>query len=176
MANTRTKSQPSTATAGMVEAREPAKRIVAKDVDMNQYVTVRNGFHGRLVYRSSRTGEKFVWDGFGTEQEMELRELRDAKNTHKGFFKNNWFMFEEDWIIDFLGVRQFYKNAVRIEDFDAIFSKAPTELKKLITSMTAGQKKSIAYRAIEMIADGRIDSLKTISALEESLGIELIEK
>lgn len=42
--------------------------------------------------------------------------------------------------------------------------------------MSAGQKKSIAYRAIEMIADGEIDSRKTIAALEEALGIELIEK
>ena len=42
--------------------------------------------------------------------------------------------------------------------------------------MNAGQKKSVAYRAIEMIASGEIDSLKTIAALEEALGIELTEK
>lgn len=175
MANTRAKSQPAE-TADVVKAQEPAKKIVPKDIDMNQYVVVRNGFHGRLVYKSSRTGEKFVWDGFGTEQEMELKELRNAKNTSKGFFKNNWFMFDEDWIVDFLGVRQFYKNAVSIDDFDTIFSKSPSELKKIIGSMTAGQKKSVAYRAIEMIASGEIDSLKTIAALEEALGIELTEK
>ena len=175
MANTRAKSQPAD-TADVVKAKEPAKKIVPKDIDMNQYVVVRNGFHGRLVYKSSRTGEKFVWDGFGTEQEMELKELRNAKNTSKGFFKNNWFMFDEDWVVDFLGVRQFYKNAVSIDDFDTIFSKSPSELKKLIGSMTAGQKKSVAYRAIEMIASGEIDSLKTIAALEEALGIELTEK
>lgn len=175
MANTRAKSQPVDG-AGTVETQEPVKKIVPKDIDMNQYVIVRNGFHGRLVYKSSRTGEKFVWDGFGTEQEMELRELRNAKNTSKGFFKNNWFMFDEDWVVDFLGVRQFYKNAVSIDDFDSIFSKTPAGLKKLIGSMTAGQKKSIAYRAIEMIANGEIDSRKTIAALEEALGIELIEK
>ena len=93
MANTRAKSQ-SAETDDVVKAQEPAKKIVPKDIDMNQYVIVRNGFHGRLVYKSSRTGEKFVWDGFGTEQEMELKELRNAKNTSKGFFKNNWFMFD----------------------------------------------------------------------------------
>lgn len=175
MANTRAGSRDAEA-AGVVEAQEPAKKIVPKDVDMNQYVTVRNGFQGRLVYKSSRTGEKYVWDGFGTEQEMELKELRNAKNTGKGYFKNNWFMFDEDWVIDFLGVRQFYKNAIRIDDFDAIFTKTPTEIKKTIGSMSAGQKKSVAYRAIEMIAEGEIDSLKTIAALEEALGIELIEK
>lgn len=175
MANTRAKSQ-AIETAGVSATPESAKKIIPKDVDMNQYIVVRNGFHGRLVYKSSRTGEKYVWDGFGTEQEMELKELRNAKNTSKKFFINNWFMFEEDWVVDFLGVRQFYKNAIRIDDFDTIFTKTPAELKKTIGSMSAGQKKSVAYRAIEMIADGEIDSRKTIAALEEALGIELIEK
>ena len=174
MATTRAKSQP--VEADVIKAQDNEKKIIPKDIDMPQYVTVRNGFHGRLIYKSSRTGEKYVWDGFGTEQEMELQELKNAKNTSKGFFKNNWFMFDEDWIVDYLGVRQFYKNAIGIDDFDSIFVKPPAELKKLISGMSDGQKKSVAYRAIEMIASGEIDSRKTITVLEEALGIELIEK
>ena len=152
-----------------------AQKIVAKDVDLNQYVTVRNGFHGRLIYKSSRTGEKFVWDGFGSEQEMELRELKNARNSAKGFFINNWFMFDEPWIIDFLGVRNYYKHSYKIEDFDNIFKLSADELKKTLDEMSKGQKKSVAYRANELIAEGGIDSLKVITTLEESLGVELIE-
>ena len=152
------------------------KNITAKDVDLNQFIVVRNGFQGKLVYKSSRTGEKFVWDGFGAEQEVELRELKNAKNTSKAFFINNWFMFDDKWVIDFLGVRQYYANAVSIEDFDSIFTKTPSELKKTIAALSNGQKKSAAYRARQLIAAGEIDSLKTIAALEAALGIELIEK
>lgn len=104
-------------------AEKTVKPIVPKDIDPEQYVTVRNGFQGRLVYVSKHTGERFVWDQFGAEQEMELRELKNAKNSYKKFFENNWFMFDEDWIVDYLGVQRFYRNAVRIEDFDEIFQK-----------------------------------------------------
>lgn len=152
------------------------KPIVARDIDPDQYVTVRNGFQGRLVYKSKKTGERFVWDDFGTEQEMELRELRNAKNSYKKFFENNWFMFDEDWIIDYLGVRQFYKNAISIDDFDSIFEKDASTIKSIISGLSKGQKNSVAYRARVMIAEGRIDSNKTIATLEESLGIELIER
>lgn len=152
------------------------KKISAKDVDMTQYVIVRNGFQGRLVYKSSRTGEHFVWDEFGAEQEMELRELRNARNSSKKFFINNWFMFDEDWIIDFLGVKQFYKNAVSIDEFDSIFSKPADEIKTIIGDMSNGQKRSAAYRARQLIAAGEIDSNKAIAALEEALGTELIER
>lgn len=152
------------------------KKLSAKDVDMTQFVVVRNGFQGRLIYKSPRTGERFIWDGFGTEQEMELRELRNARNSAKKFFINNWFMFDEDWIVDFLGVKQYYQNAVSIEDFDSIFSKKANEIKTIINGMSNGQKRSAAYRARQLIVAGKIDSNRAITALEEVLGIELVER
>lgn len=159
----------------IVEIKKP---IVPKDIDTSQYIVVRNGFQGQLVYKSQRTGELFTWADFGDEQEIELRELRNVKNSNKAFFINNWFMFndEDGWVIDYLGVRQYYKNAISIDDFDEIFTKKPAELKKIITGLSDGQKKSVAYRASELISEKKIDSLSVISVLEESLGIELIEK
>lgn len=157
-------------------AEKTVKPIVPKDIDPEQYVTVRNGFQGRLVYVSKHTGERFVWDQFGAEQEMELHELKNAKNSYKKFFENNWFMFDEDWIVDYLGVQRFYRNAVRIEDFDEIFQKDAKTISEIISDMSDGQKKSVAYRARVLIADGAIDSNKAITALEESLGVELVER
>ena len=156
-----------------------SKPIIPKDIDPNQYITVRNGFQGRLIYVSKKTGETFEWDGFGEEQEMELRELRAAKNSYnKAFYINNWFMFnpEDDWVIDYLGVRQYYKNAICIDDFDDIFNLPANELKKKISALSDGQKKSVEYRAKTLIGEQKIDSLKVISILEEALGIELVEK
>lgn len=193
MATTKTRTQPteSTSKAPAKAAEEkqavvPEEKtdviaeekwaVVAKDINPNQYVVVRNGFQGKLIYQSRHTGEIFIWDTFGAEQEMELRELRNAKNSSKSFFINNWFMFDEEWIVDYLGVRQFYKNSVRVEDFDKIFSKPPEELKKLLKTMPEGQRHSVAYRAHELIASGEIDSRRTIAAIEEALGIELIER
>lgn len=155
---------------------EPKKKLIAKDIDPNQYVTVRNGFQGKLIYISPRTGERFEWDSFGDEQEMELRELKNAKNSKKKFFANNWFMFDEDWIVDYLGARQYYKNAIGIDSFDDIFQLPSEELRKKVSGLSSGQKRSVIYRAKELISQEKIDSLSTIKVLEETLGCELIEK
>lgn len=152
------------------------ERIVAKEIDIHQYITVRNGFQGKLVYKSSKTGETYIWDEFGGEQEIELVELKGAKNSAKKFFENNWFMFDDEWVIDYLGVRQYYKHAINIEDFDKIFSMRPEDIKKVLNDMSKGQRESVAYRAKVLIAEGEIDSNKAIAALEESLGVELIER
>lgn len=157
--------------------KEPIK-IVPKDVDPNEIITVYNGFQGKLIYISPRTKETFRWDEFGDTQEMELRELRNARSSAKKFFINNWFMFaeEDSWVIDYLGLRQYYKFALQLDEFDELFTKSPATIEKTISKLSNGQKKSVTYRARRLIADGEIDSNKAIAALEKSLGVELIER
>jgi len=155
---------------------EESTPIKAKEIDPNQTVIVRNGFQGRLIYKSPRTGERFIWPEFGDEQEIELKELRNAKNSYKKAFINNWFMFDEEWVIDYLGVGAYYKNALKIHEFDDLFKKPAPEITKIISKLSDGQKKSVSYRAKQLIAEGEIDSRKSIAALEDALGIELIEK
>lgn len=150
----------------------------AKDVDMNQYITVRNGYPGQLVYTSKRTGERFFWEHYGDEQDMTLMELRNARNTSKKFFDHNWFVFDEeyDWVIDFLGVRAFYNNIINLEGIDALFKKTPKQIEKELAALTNGQKRTVGYRAMEMIRDKEIDSLAVIDVLEKGLGVALIER
>ena len=107
---------------------------------------------------------------------MELSELKNAKSSNKKFFINNWFMFDEPWIIDYLGVNQYYRFAIKIDDFDKIFEMSPAEIEETLQNVSEGQKKSIAYRARTLIAEEKIDSNKVISTLERCLGVDLIEK
>lgn len=149
--------------------------IIPKEIDPHQIVTVRNGFQGRLVYKSRKTGERFVWEGFGSEQDMEIGELRNAKSSNKKYFENNWFMFDEPWIVDYIGMSKYYKFAIPIADFDKFFETPAAEMGRAISKLSEGQKKSVAYRAKQLIAEGVIDSNKTIASLENSLGVELVE-
>lgn len=142
----------------------------------NTFVTVRNGFNGRLVYKSSRTHEKFVWEGFGAEQDIELQELKNAKSAHKVYFERNWFLFDDPTVIHYLGVERFYASALSFDEFDELFTKTPDEVKARIAEIPDGQKQSLVYKAKQLIADGVIDSMKMVNALEESLGVELIER
>lgn len=162
-----------------INVEEPlaeAKPLIPKDVDVSQYVTVRNGFQGKLVYRSKRTGELFVWDEFGDEQDMELGELKNAKNSAKKFFINNWFMFDEPWIVTYLGMDRYYRYAVNIDEFDSLFEKKPAEVAAVISNLSDGQKRSLSYRARILIADGTIDSRQMISTLEKCLNTILVEQ
>lgn len=159
------------------EVSETTKKpVVPKEIDPNQIIIVRNGFQGRLVYKSKRTGERWSWESFGAEQDMELSELKNARNSNKKYFINNWFMFDEDWVIDYLGMRQYYKNSLNIQDFDQLFKKPVGEIEDIISKLSEGQRKSVAYRAKQLIAEEEIDSNRVINTLEKCLGVELVER
>lgn len=160
----------------MAESVPVKERFIPKDIPLNTIVTVRNGAQGRLVYKSPKTGETFRWEEFGDEQDMELGELRNAKGANKKFFQKNWFMFDEPWIIDYLGVGQFYKNALRIDEFDELFELSPDEIIKRLDGVSDGQKRAIGYRARMLIAEDGIDSNKVIAALEKALGTQLVDR
>jgi hypothetical protein len=147
-----------------------------KVFDPNQIVTVKNGFQGRLVYKSKKTGERFVWDEFASEQDMELSELKSARSSAKKYFINNWFAFDDPEIIEYLGMTKYYKFALGIDEFDNLFEKSESEIRSTLSKLSVGQKKSIAYRAKQLIASGEIDSNRTIMTLEDCLGVELIER
>lgn len=170
---TETAAEATTVKAEPIKAEYKAKR---RKLDPNTLVTVKNGFNGTLVYVSSRTGERFMWDGFGAENDMELQDLRAAKNSAKAFFENNWFMIDDQDVIEHLGVARMYRNSLSLDSFDGLFELPPDEIEKTIAAIPAGQKSSVAYRAKQLIDEGKIDSIKVITALEKCLGVELIDR
>ena len=149
---------------------------VKQNLTPHTYVPVRNGFNGKLIYRSPHTGETFVWEGFGEEQDMELQELKFAKSSSKVFFENNWFLIDDPEVIEYLGVERFYENALSYDEFEDLFSKSVGEIEERVRALSDGQKQSLAYKARKMILEEKIDSIKTITALEKCLDIELIER
>ena len=168
-----------------VEKEEPKKAVkeqpkavekeVPKMVDESQYVTVKNGFHGKLVFISPRTGEKFYWDNYGDEQDIELRDLKGAKASAKAFLEKNWFLLDE-WVIRYLGVDSYYRHAITPGDCDKLFRLPVRDLKTEIDAMNDSQRSSVIVRARELIKSGDLDSLRVITALEKALGVELIAK
>lgn len=149
---------------------------VRKQLDPHTIVTVKNGFPGMLIYESSKTGEMFRWESLGDEQDMELQELKNARNASKAFYVNNWFRIDDPEILDYLGVAEYYKNALNLIDDETLRALKPEDIRSTVMKMSDGQKLALKYRVKQMIETGDIDSMKMITAFEEALGVELIER
>lgn len=157
------------------EAPQKAYKV-RKQLDPHTIVTVKNGFPGMLIYESSKTGEMFRWESLGDEQDMELQELKNARNASKAFYVNNWFRIDDPEILDYLGVAEYYKNALNLIDDETLRALKPEDIRSTVMKMSDGQKLALKYRVKQMIENGDIDSMKMITAFEEALGVELIER
>ena len=174
-----TEEKKKTAAKKTVKKKEPTgqkKYRVKADLDQHMLVTVTNGFAGKLYYRSRRTGEEYEWQEFGDEQDMELSELKNARNSAKDFFERNYFMIDDPEVIEYLNAKQYYDAALSVEEFDELFEKTPKEITQTVEGLSRGQKNTLKYHAKEKIANGEVDSIKVIDALEKSLGVQLIER
>lgn len=136
----------------------------------NTYVTVKSGFNGTLVYVSKRTGETFVWDGIGTEQDMEAIELKNAKSASKVFFENNWFMFDDQDFVDWLGVSAFYKNALDEDGVLELSKGTVKNIEEAINKLNSGQKEYVFGVVQRLFDNGKIDSVTKINAFERAFG------
>lgn len=157
-------------------AHEKSVVKVVKELDPSMVVSVKNGFDGTLVYHSKKTGEDFVWHALGDEQDIDLAELKNARNASKSFFENNWFVIDDEDVLKWLRVDSFYENALTIEEMETIEEQPAAKITKMISGMSNGQRETLRYMIIRKHAEGKLDgaTVKSLKVLEKLLNINLI--
>lgn len=157
-------------------AKKTAPKKKVKTFDPNEYVSVKNGFHGQLIYRDRTTGETFTWSQFGDELDMTVGELKRARSAQPRFFEDNWFIIDNPDLVEYLRAQRFYENLFDEDGFDELFTATPDEVKERTANLSKGQRRSVIYEAQERIKNGTLSDLRVIRALEESLQISLISE
>ena len=167
----------------------PESKTVTKKKDMNfpdhVMVGVQSNTFGELIYYNRRTGARVSWNGVGDVQPVPMGELRDMRNTQRGFFENNRIFVtgvqDEDYaeatpedVYKALMVSQYYKNVIDPDNFNTIFTMDADEIRMRLRRMSVGAKANFVVAANEAIRRGRLDSLRKIKVIEECLGCELV--
>jgi hypothetical protein len=162
------------------------KEISIRNIPLSTEVWVSNNCYNELNYISKNTGFRSTWDNFGNPQPMSLEELLIMRNTQRKFFERPWIkingfidsdyneIFSVEEILDFLQVKQYYKNSLCPDNIDEIFKLSTEEIEKRVPNMSSGTKATIVVRANDLVEKGELDSLKVILTLEKILNCEII--
>lgn len=147
----------------------------APSYELTDSVLVRNGYHGPLIIALPKSGYTLKLASFGDEDYIEIGDLRTLRNSHPKFFKKNWLLFDDPDVIEYLHVEEFYKNALSIDGIDELFNMDIDDAVAKIAILSDGQKKTVAYTAMEKIDLKEMDSIAQIKAFEKALGCALME-
>jgi hypothetical protein len=172
--NTTTVSEVVTKTTSEVSVQEESAKVRTRTkIPTDELVKVTNATQGLLVLVDN-DGYANELENFGDTIEMEMGDLIKIKKRYPKVFSENWI--EVNPIVQrALGVEKFYKDFIPVDEFDSIFELDEQELKDKVSKLSRSMKQSVGIRAIKLIEDGTLDSVKKIKALEEVLGYELIE-
>jgi hypothetical protein len=160
------------------------KKMEIRKVPASALVNVLCNTHGGLLYLSKKTGVRYEWDEFGNEQQLPIEELVTMRNSQRRFFEDNWVVidgfvdaeyqeFSDLEILDYLQVSKYYDNTLCPRNIDDVFSMSVAQIEEKVPNMSRGVKNTIILRANEFIKIGKLDSLRTIKALETALNCEL---
>jgi hypothetical protein len=165
--------------------KENKQRVNIKNLPLHTSVRVRSNVFGQLIYKSKKTGYQIEWDNSITPQYFTLDELQEMRNTQRKFFERNWviidgFVDDElsasysiEEILDYLHVKEYYKNFLCPENVDDLFKLPVDEIEKRLLTTSDGNKDLIVVRANELIQNGVLDSMRVILTLEKALNCEL---
>lgn len=153
----------------------PKAKYTEKDIDFHEKVTCINGTNSLLVYSNPRTQETTRWEGFGSEELLEVQDLISMKNTQPKFFSEHWLLIDKipEPVVEYLGLQRFYKDALSYSDFETIYTLPPAEIKAKLAKVSKGTKEAVIWKTRRKMQAGELDSLKTIAAIEEALKVSL---
>lgn len=173
------------ATPSVKEEKKIEKPKAKPKIPLDLEVPVVNNTPGTLIYITKRSGGMNAsWGEYGDIQYLDIRELISMRNTDKRFFNDNWIgindsddgEFTSEDIYRYLRVDDLYTNYIPPERIDEFFSYSPEKMASDISDMTPGMRDVIIAEIAARIAEGKIDSVSKINALESAFGMKFTEE
>lgn len=162
-----TKKNTTTSTTSKVEAIPSEKKI-----PLNTEVACTNLTNGVLIYISKKQmGYQVRWNEPGDVEYLELGELISMRNSQRAFFEKSWIGIDDPDIIKFLKVEQYYKSVINLDDAEKFFNLPNEQIVSKLEKMSDGYKENVKNKAIEMIKNDEIDSIKKVKFLKEYFGL-----
>ena len=159
---------------------EPVSKPVAKKVnkpkhDPNELIMCRSVRFGELRLIGPKTHMPYSWANEGDVREVEYQDLVSWRALHSRYLFDPMIIIEdedicEEWKAD-LG--ELYDNMQQV-DLKEMFKLPHRQFVSQLKKLPDGMKSTVQNMAYSMIQNGTLYDLRTIKAIDETLGTELL--
>lgn len=149
------------------------KRKKKIEIDRNEMVACRSTTGGKLIYVSTRSGNKYVWRDYGAVEYIDVGELLTMKSSQPTFLEDVLFVIDDEEAATFLGLDETYENVFQLGDINSFLKKDAKELEEILPKLPAGLKATVAAKAREAMENGTLDSRSIIKLIEDKLDVSL---
>lgn len=156
----------------VVEITKPKKKRVFQKDDLIKCHSIMSG---RTFMDGIKTKDMYVFESLGAETEIAYQDLIAALNVNSVFlFKPFIIVDDEDFIAQSPKLKRFYDSMYSVKNLAQILSLSPARIKEELSKLPVGAKQSIRSIISDSIANGSLDSVAKIRAIDEFFGTQFM--
>lgn len=157
-------------TTEAVETQETAKKKFKQD----EGIICRSVTVGGLWLDGVKSKNVYRWVEYGDETEIEYRDLVSMVRSRSAYIFNPMFIIlDDDFINEFPQLKKFYDEQYTVADLKGVLELPVKSMVATIKTLPQGAVSSLKNIASTQVANGQLDSVKKIKALDELFGTEL---
>lgn len=129
---------------------------------------------GKLYVEGSKTGMLYSFSDYGDETEIEYRDLVGLiRSKDKSVFEPRFVVDDKDFVEEYPALKKFYDDEFSIKNIKKILLMPDDQMVAEIEKLPRGAADSLKSIAAEQVANGEIDSVRKIKALDTVFGTNL---
>ena len=132
---------------------------------------------GELIAKGKKTGNTYVWAGYGDDAEVAYGDIQSWKSSKSSFIYAPQFLIEDEELLEertYADIKDLYNTLYKIGDIKALFNLDNKTFKKALDKAPLAMRTTIKSIATDMIKDGSLDSLDKITTIDKVLNTNLI--
>lgn len=148
----------------IIEEKKEPKKFEATDA-----IACKSIVSGSLGMIGIKSGVNYEWAGRGDVTEVEYQDLVAAIRSGKRHITEPFFIIQDsDFLAEFPQIDKIYATMYSVGDMeDLLINADASAMIATIKTLPNGARESIKNIAATLIANGRIDSVSKIKALDE---------
>lgn len=150
-------------------------KVVKKiEFDQNDRIKCRSVTQGGLFVEGPKTKVLYEFSDYGDETEIEYRDLVGLVHAKSDYlFRPNLVVENKDFIAEYPQLDKLYSDTYGTQDLLDLFSLPVDEMMKKIKGLPSGAIENLKHLAATQVANGQLDSVQKIKALDEFWGTDL---
>ena len=141
--------------------------------DDNDLILCMSGVRGDMTFKSQLSGFTVKTTKFGQTVKIPYKDLVYVHNISPNAFHEGYLIVLNEHLQEEFNLGDVYKNVITPNNIQRVLKLDPEDLSKFISDMPSGMKPALYDEARKMYRDKRLDSIRTVEAIEKEFGISL---
>lgn len=141
--------------------------------DDNDLILCMSGVRGNMTFKSQLSGFTVKTTSFGQTVKIPYKDLVYVHNISPNAFHEGHIIVLNEHLQEEFNLGDVYKNVITPNNIQKVLKLDSEDLSKFISDMPSGMKPALYDEARKMYRDGRLDSIRTVEAIEKEFGVSL---